>query len=96
MARRHDTCARRLFRRSVDEARAWPDGLEAAGGVKTLLVWAHKEWTIGNVALVSSARDRICSRRDSMIGDGGKRTAAALAPRAFGSVVATCAVDPHP
>ena len=47
--------ARRLFRRSVDETRAWPGGLEAAGGVKTLLVWAHKEWTIGNVALVSFA-----------------------------------------
>ena len=49
---RHDTSARRLFRQSVDEARTATDGIVTAGGVKTLLVWAHKEWTIGNLALV--------------------------------------------
>ena len=49
---RHDTSARRLFRQSVDEARTAADGIVAAGGVKTLLVWAHKEGTIGNSALV--------------------------------------------
>ena len=52
--RRHDTSARRLFRQSVDEARTAADGIEAAGGVKTLLVWAHQERTIGNLALVRS------------------------------------------
>ncbi|KAK9817892.1 hypothetical protein WJX72_003848 [[Myrmecia] bisecta] len=40
---RHDTSARRLWRKAVDIAKQHPDGLEAAGGLHTLAAWAHKE-----------------------------------------------------
>ena len=45
---RHDTASRRLFRRSTEEAASDPQGFVAAGGVKTLFVWGHREWKKGN------------------------------------------------
>lgn len=51
--RRHDTASRRLFRRSAEEAGSDPQGFVAAGGVKTLFVWGHREWKKGNTHQVT-------------------------------------------
>ena len=54
-ARRHASSSRRLFRLAVTAAAAHPDGLAGAGGVKTLLVWAHQEKGSGHLSRVRSA-----------------------------------------
>lgn len=54
----HLTSARRLFQRSLAVATHHPAGLEAAGGVKTLFVFAHKEWRSGN----RSAAEQLVAR----------------------------------
>ncbi len=50
---RHQSVSRRLFRRAVDVAAAHEEGLAQAGGVKTLLVWAHQEKKNGHLSRVS-------------------------------------------
>ncbi len=50
---RHSSVSRRLFRQAVAVATAHREGLVAAGGVKTLLVWAHQEKKSGHLARVS-------------------------------------------
>ena len=60
---RHLSVSRRLFRQAVAVAGAHREGLVAAGGVKTLLVWAHQEKKMGHLARVSSpchGRSLIC------------------------------------
>ena len=57
---RHDTASRRLFRRSVEEAASDPLGCVAAGGVKTLFVWGHREWKKGNTHQVRRSHISHC------------------------------------
>lgn len=52
LGRRHASCSRRLFRQAVDGAAGHAQGLAAAGGLKTLLVWAHQEQRCGHAARV--------------------------------------------
>lgn len=49
---RHSSTSRRLFRQAVDVAARHMKGLAQAGGVKTLLVWAHQEKKGGRLSRV--------------------------------------------
>ncbi|BDA46038.1 probable GTP diphosphokinase CRSH, chloroplastic at N-terminal half [Coccomyxa sp. Obi] len=46
----HSSVSRRLFRQAVAVAAAHREGLVQAGGIKTLLVWAHQEKKNGHLA----------------------------------------------
>eukprot|EP00951_Prasinocladus_malaysianus_P032775 scaffold320638_cov46-Prasinocladus_malaysianus.AAC.1 len=52
--RNNETSARRLLRKSVDEAAGHPDGIAGGGGVRTLHRWASLEREQGKLYQVQS------------------------------------------